>query len=166
MTERRAQPRVACFSCARASRLLVLLPFSLLLCNRFGSLLQRFSAAIRKLREDRFRAVAIVRLAIFRECLFSLSFFFPYFWKFYEVFCFVVCLHWSDMSVHSSSLTRTVCLSHSFVLASLLLMTIWDCLIPITTFIGCRFASKKCAFTGETLCVSVVVCLTPSASFC
>jgi len=99
------------------------------------------------------------------NCLSCLSFFFPpYFWKFYEVFCFVVRLHWSDMSVHSSSLMRTVSLILSFSLP--LCWWQFETLIPIITSIGCRFASKKRAFTGETLCVFVVVCLTPSASFC
>jgi hypothetical protein len=57
-------------------------------------------------------------------------------------------------------------LSHFFILASLLLMTIWNCLIPIITFIECWFILKKCAFTNETLYVFVVVCIMPSTSFC
>jgi len=57
-------------------------------------------------------------------------------------------------------------LSHFFVLASLLLMTIWDCLIPIITFIECRFASKKCTFTGKTFYVFVLVYITPFKYFC
>ncbi len=47
---------------------------------------------------------------------FFVSIFFGHFWKFYKVFCFVVHLHWNDMSVHSSSLTCTVFLIISFSL--------------------------------------------------
>jgi hypothetical protein len=65
--------------------------------------------------EDRFHVGVIVCLAIFSECLFCLSFF-SHFWKFYEVFCFVVRLHWSNMNVHSSSVTRTISFILSFSL--------------------------------------------------
>jgi hypothetical protein len=41
---------------------------------------------------------------------------FCHFWKFYEVLCFVVHLHWSDMNVHSLFLTCTISLILSFSL--------------------------------------------------
>lgn len=98
------------------------------------------------------------------NCLSCLSFFFPLLlevlWGF--LFCSSFALKWYECAFF---LSNAHCLSHSFVLASPLLSQ-FETLIPIITSIGCRFASKKCAFTGETLCVFVVVCLTPSASFC
>jgi len=57
-------------------------------------------------------------------------------------------------------------LFHFFVFVSLLLMTIWNCLIPIITFIECRFASKKCTFTGKTFYVFVLVYIMPFKYFC
>ncbi len=65
--------------------------------------------------EDRFHAVVIVHLTIFIECFFCLSSF-PHFWKFYEVFCFVIHLRWNNMNVHSLSLTHTISLIFLFSL--------------------------------------------------
>jgi hypothetical protein len=135
--------------------------FAIVLGVCWSDFLQRFESY-----EDRFRAVVIVRLAIFSELPFLSQFFFSpllleVLWGF--LFCSSFALKWYECAFF---LSNAHCLSHSFVLASFLLMTISDCLILVVTFIGCRFASKKCAFTGETLCVFVVVCLTPSASFC
>jgi hypothetical protein len=81
-------------------------------------------------------------------------------WSF--LFCSSFALKWYECAFFISNVHY---LSHSFILASLLLMTIWKCLIPIVTFIECQLISKKCAFTDETLCVFVVVCITPSTSF-
>jgi hypothetical protein len=50
------------------------------------------------------------------NAFFFVSVSFCHFWKFYEVFCFVVHLHWNDTNVHSLSLTWTVSLILLFTL--------------------------------------------------
>jgi hypothetical protein len=96
--------------------------------------------------------------------VFFISIFFPTFGSFMRyLFCNSFALKQYECAFFVSN---AQCLSHSFVLVSFLLITIWNCLILIITFIRCQLASKKCAFMGETFYVFVVVCITPSTSFC
>jgi hypothetical protein len=95
--------------------------FAIVLGVCWSDFLQRFESY-----EDRFRAVVIVRLAIFSELPFLSQFFFSpllleVLWGF--LFCSSFALKWYECAFF---LSNAHCLSHSFVLASPLLMTIWD----------------------------------------
>jgi len=93
---------------------------------------------------------------------FFLLVFFCHFWKFYEVLCFVVHLHWNNTNVHSLSLTRTI----SLILLFSLPFYWWQ--FETVWFLNNVYQMPICfkemhIYKSNSLCFCW---LTPFASFC